>query len=200
MSCKAIPDPLAPEVLLSAYAQGVFPMADEVGRIHWYSPDPRAIIELDAFYAPRTLRQRYRQRRFHIRIDTAFRIVIQRCGQRHEGTWISPEMVEAYDRLFQLGFAHSVETWQAGELVGGLYGVALGAAFFGESMFHRVADASKLALVALVQRLRERGYTLLDVQFMTPHLARFGAVAIPRGEYLRRLAEAVKQPCQFVAP
>ncbi len=193
-----MPEPLAPEVLLSAYAQGLFPMADPAGQIRWYSPHPRVVIELDAFHVPRTLRQRTRQERFDIRVDTAFCTVMEQCAQRREGTWISSEMVRAYERLFDLGFAHSVESWQAEELVGGLYGVTLGSAFFGESMFHRTTDASKVALVALVDRLRDRGYTLLDVQFMTEHLARFGAAAIPRPQYLRRLAVAIRQPCRFV--
>jgi leucyl/phenylalanyl-tRNA--protein transferase len=188
---------LAPEMLLSAYAQGLFPMADARGRIHWYSADPRAIIEPEGFHVPRTLRQRYRQRRFDVRVNTAFRQVMEACRQRPEGTWISPGMVEAYERLFRLGFAHSVEAWQAEKLMGGLYGVTLGAAFFGESMFHRATDASKVAVVALVERMVDRGYELLDVQVMTAHLARFGAVNVPRDEYLHRLAAALSRPCRF---
>jgi leucyl/phenylalanyl-tRNA--protein transferase len=189
---------LAPHLLLEAYRLGIFPMADEDGRIRWFSPDPRAIIDLDRFHVPRTLRQVYRQRRFEVRVDTAFERVIRACADRPEPTWISPEIIHAYTRLHGLGHAHSVESWQMGHLVGGLYGVALGGAFFGESMFHHIADASKVALVALVERLTQRGFFLLDVQFHTPHLARFGAREIPRAEYLQRLQQAVLQPRRFV--
>jgi len=189
---------LAPHLLLEAYRLGIFPMADEDGEIRWFSPDPRAIIELDRFHVPRTLRQVYRQRRFEVCVDTAFERVIRACADRPEPTWISPEIIQAYTRLHRLGHAHSVESWQGGCLVGGLYGVALGGAFFGESMFHRVTDASKVALMALVERLTQRGFCLLDVQFHTPHLARFGTGEIPRAEYLRRLRQAVLKPCRFV--
>lgn len=188
---------LSPDILLSAYARGVFPMADKAGRIGWYSPDPRAILPLEAFHVPRTLRQRVRQRRFEIRIDTAFEHVIRRCAGRREGTWISQDIIEAYCRLNEMRFAHSVESWRDDQLVGGLYGVALGGAFFGESMFHSATDASKVALVHLVERMRNRGYRLLDVQFITPHLQRLGAIAIPRAEYLGRLVEALHCDCRF---
>ncbi|HUW81707.1 MAG TPA: leucyl/phenylalanyl-tRNA--protein transferase [Phycisphaerae bacterium] len=189
---------LAPHLLLEAYRLGIFPMADEDGQIRWFSPDPRAIIELDRFHVPRTLRQVYRQHRFDVRVDTAFERVIRACADRPEPTWISPEIIQAYTRLHRLGHAHSVESWQGGCLVGGLYGVALGGAFFGESMFHRVTDASKVGLVVLVERLTQRGFCLLDVQFHTPHLARFGVQEIPRAEYLRRLQRAVLKTCRFV--
>lgn len=189
--------PLTPEVLVAAYANGIFPM-DVDGEICWFSPDPRAVIPLEAFHASKTLMQRYRQGRFEIRVDAAFEAVMRACADRPEGTWISQEIVEAYVWLHELGAAHSVETWQAGELVGGLYGVALGGAFFGESMFSRTTDASKLALVALVERMRDRGYVLLDTQFMTEHLARFGAVEIPREDYLRRLEQALALDVCFV--
>jgi leucyl/phenylalanyl-tRNA---protein transferase len=182
--------PLTLEVLVSAYCQGIFPM-DVDGRILWFSPDPRAIIPLDEFHASRTLIQTIRQGRFEIRIDTAFTAVMRGCADRADGTWISQEIVEAYVRLHELGLAHAVEAWREGELAGGLYGVALGGAFFGESMFSRQRDASKVALAALVERMRTRGYTLLDIQFMTDHLARFGAVEIPRADYLRRLEGAL---------
>jgi len=188
---------LRPDILVWAYARGIFPMADEHGRIRWYSPDPRGIIELNRFHVPRTLRQRYRQRRFELAVNSAFREVIEACADRTEGTWISREMIEAYTRLHELGLAHSVETYRGGRLVGGLYGVAMGAAFFGESMFHRVPDASKVALVYLVERLREREFVLLDVQFVTEHLARFGAVEIARSEYLKRLRAALALPRRF---
>ncbi len=189
---------LAPHLLLEAYRLGIFPMADEDGQIRWFSPDPRAIIELDRFHVPRTLRQVYRQRRFDVRVDTAFGRVIQACADRPEPAWISPEIIQVYTHLHRLGHAHSVESWQGDCLAGGLYGVALGGAFFGESMFHRLTDASKVALVALVERLTQQGFCLLDVQFHTPHLARFGAREIPRAEYLQRLQQAVLQPCRFL--
>ena len=187
---------LTPELLVAAYSQGWFPM-DVEGEIGWFSPDPRATIPLEGFHASNTLRQTYRSGSFDIRIDTAFVEVARSCGERPEGTWISEEIIEAYTRLHQLGIAHSVESWQKGKLAGGLYGVAIGGTFFGESMFHRVRDASKVALVALVERLRDRGFILLDVQWMTEHLQQFGATEIPRDEYLRCLASAIKLPCRF---
>jgi len=189
--------PLTPDVLVTAYANGIFPMEVE-GSIAWFSPDPRTIIELDAFHVSRNVRQRYRNRHFDIRIDTCFADVIRACADRGEGTWISDEIIEAYVGLHELGLAHSVESWRDDRLAGGLYGVALGGAFFGESMFTRETDASKIALVALVERLKARGFTLLDVQFTTPHLRRFGAVEISRKEYLRRLTRALRQEVRFV--
>ena len=189
--------PLTPELLVAAYANGIFPM-DVDGQIQWFSPDPRTIIPLDAFRTPRNIRQRYRNRHFEIRIDTHFEEVIRACADRRDGTWISDEIVAAYTELHRLGLAHSVESWRQDELAGGLYGVALGGTFFGESMFYRQTDASKVALVALVERLKARGFVLLDVQFSTPHLERFGAVDIPRDEYLERLAEALKLAVTFI--
>jgi leucyl/phenylalanyl-tRNA--protein transferase len=184
--------------LLLAYANGWFPMADDDRRVRWYSPDPRGILPLDRFHVPRRLARTIRQRRFEIRVDTAFREVIEACARdREDGTWISREIVETYVALHERGFAHSVEAWQDGRLAGGLYGVALLGAFFGESMFHRVRDASKVALVALIERLRERGYRLLDVQWLTDHLEQFGAIEIPRAEYLRRLSDALQVECRF---
>ncbi len=195
---SAAPQALTPDLLVRAYCAGFFPMADSRrGRIRWYSPDPRAVIPLESFHVPRSLRRTIRRGLFDVRVNTAFRAVIRACAERPE-TWISDEIVRAYEALHALGLAHSVETWQGERLVGGLYGVALGGAFFGESMFSRVTDASKVALVALVERLRARGFTLLDTQFLTPHLARFGAVEIPRGEYLRRLAAALRLECRFI--
>ena len=188
---------LAPEVLLAAYSRGIFPMADEAGEIMWFCPDPRAIIELDGLRASKTLRQLYRQGRFRLTVNQEFAAVMAACADRPEGTWISQDFLEAYGRLHELGFAHSVEAWREGELAGGLYGVTVGAVFCGESMFHRQRDASKVALVYLVERMTERGFRLLDVQFMTDHMARMGAIEIPRDEYLRRLADAVEQPCKF---
>lgn len=181
---------LTPERLISAYVQGVFPM-DVEGTIEWFSPDPRTIIPLDRFHASKTLAQLCRSGTFEMRVNGAFDEVIRACADRDEGTWISPEIIVAYVRLHRLGLAHSVEAWRKGSLAGGLYGVAIGGAFFGESMFHRARDASKVALVALVERMKQRGFTLLDVQFQTAHLRRFGAVEISRRAYLRRLAAAV---------
>jgi len=188
--------PLTPRVLVAAYSQGIFPM-DVDGEICWFSPDPRTIIPLDGLHVSRRLRRTCRSGRFEVRINTAFREVMLGCADRAEGTWISDEILEAYCELHRLGLAHSVETWQEGELAGGLYGVALGGAFFGESMFHYRTDASKVALVATVERLNARGYVLFDVQYTTPHLARFGAIEIPRRQYLARLKRALAIPAQF---
>jgi leucyl/phenylalanyl-tRNA--protein transferase len=172
-------------------------MADHgSGRIAWYRPDPRAVMPLDAFHVPRSLRQTMRKGVFTVTVNRDFPGVIEACAEREE-TWISKEIVRAYTELHRFGLAHSVETWRHGRLAGGLYGVALGGAFFGESMFSRKTDASKVALVALVERLRERGFALLDTQFLTEHLARFGAVEIPRQEYERRLAAALALPIRF---
>ena len=188
-------------VLIAAYAQGIFPMSlgeDQGGEIGWFSPDPRGIIPLDAFSIPRRLARVIRQKRFEIRFDSAFEAVMRACAaDRDEGTWISEEIIESYVALHERGLAHSVEAWRDGKLVGGLYGVHLGAAFFGESMFHTETDASKVALAALVERLRERGFTLLDTQWITPHLAQFGAVEIPKAEYLSRLAAALGTRADF---
>mgnify|MGYP000029444073 CR=1 FL=1 len=187
---------LTPQRLLAAYSQGAFPM-DVGGAIRWFSPDPRGILPLDKFHVSKTLGQLWRQRRFDIRCDVRFRDVMLACSQRAEGTWISEDIVEAYCRLHELGHAHSVEAWCGDELAGGLYGVALGGAFFGESMFHRRRDASKIALVALVERLRRGGFTLLDVQYCTAHLKRFGVIEIPRRLYLQRLAAALRIRASF---
>ena len=188
---------LSPEILLAAYRRGIFPMADEDGEVLWFCPDPRAIIELDRFHASKTLRQSYRQGRFKLTVNRDFRAVITACADRPEGSWISADFVEAYGLLHDLGHAHSVEAWRGDELAGGLYGVAVGGVFCGESMFHQRRDASKMALLHLVERMVERGFRLLDVQFLTGHLARFGASEIPRQAYLRRLAEAIQLPCRF---
>lgn len=191
---------LTPHLLLNAYAQGVFPMADPDGSIYWYDPDPRAIIPLDDFHVSRRLARRIRQGEFEVRINTAFRAVIKACAapaRGRETTWINDDIIESYCELHQLGFAHSVESWQAGQLVGGLYGVSIRGLFAGESMFSRATDASKVALVQLVEHLRRRGLVLLDTQFTTEHLKKFGAVEIPRTEYLRRLEAALRTPVQF---
>ena len=189
--------PLTPDVLVAAYANGIFPM-DVDGTVQWFCPDPRAIIELDGFRVSANLARRYRSGRFEVRVNACFGEVIRACADREDGTWISPEIVEAYTELHELGVAHSVESWFEDELAGGLYGVALGGVFFGESMFHRQTDASKVAMVALVERMRDRGFTLLDVQFMTPHLERFGAIEIARAEYLDRLKAALLIETTFV--
>jgi len=192
-----------PETLVSAYASGWFPMAVEGGEIRWFSPDPRGIIPLDTFQIPRRLARTWRAGRFEIAIDRGFAEVMAACATitrdpEDPGTWITQEIVDSYVALHRLGLAHSVEAWRGGQLAGGLYGVALGGAFFGESMFHRETDASKIALIALVERLNARGFRLLDTQWSTPHLEQFGAIEIPRREYLRRLDRALRATCTFV--
>ena len=187
---------IEPDLLLNAYAQGIFPMGMPEGDIAWFSPDPRGVLPLESFHQPHGLARSLKKNRFEVRYDTAFEAVMRACAEREE-TWIDEEIVRSYVKLHQLGFAHSVETWRAGVLAGGLYGVALGGAFFGESMFHRETDASKIALCALVERLRERQFTLLDLQWVTPHLATFGAIEIPRRAYLKKLRAALVLPCEF---
>jgi leucyl/phenylalanyl-tRNA---protein transferase len=187
-----------PGLLIRAYREGVFPMALEDGDIGWFSPDPRGILPLATFHLSSRLSRVIRQGRFEVAIDHAFEGVMRACAQRPgEGTWISEEILDSYVALYRLGLAHSVEVRRDEELVGGLYGVHLGGAFFGESMFHTVTDASKVALAALVDRLTRAGFLLLDVQWVTPHLAQFGAIEIPRREYLRRLKAAVEKDCRF---
>lgn len=190
------------DLLLAAYASGWFPMADEGGRIAWYSPDPRAVIPLDSFHTPARLRRVVRQGTFRIEVDAAFPRVIRACAEAERdredaGTWISSEIIDSYCALHDAGYAHSVETWVGDRLVGGLYGVAVGGAFFGESMFHLAANASKVAVVALVDRLRVRGFTLLDTQWLTEHLRQFGTIEIPRAEYLRRLEQSLRRTPSF---
>lgn len=191
---------LNPESLLSAYAQGAFPMTDPDGVTRWYTADPRGVIPLEPekFRISRSLRQTIRRGHFETRINSDFGATIRQCSRRRpEGTWISPMLIAAYEQLHREGFAHSVETWRDDEMVGGLYGVSIGGAFFGESMFHRQTDASKVALVALVERLRERGFALLDAQARTEHLRQFGCQEISGREYLRRLRRALVLPCRF---
>lgn len=184
------------ELLLHAYRNAVFPMAMEDGEIAWFSPDPRAIIPLDTFHVPHGLRRIVKKGVFEIRVNTAFVEVMRGCAEREE-TWINDEIVASYVNLHRAGHAHSVEAWCDGRLAGGLYGVAIGGAFFGESMFHEVTDASKVALHALIVRLRARGFTLLDTQWTTPHLARFGTQEVPRVVYRQLLSEAIELDCQF---
>ena len=190
------------ELLLAAYASGWFPMADDEGVISWYSPDPRGIMPIQTFHVPSRLQRVIRKGAVQVEIDTAFEAVMRACAEAERepgdsGTWISEEIIESYCALHIQGLAHSVEVRQNGALVGGLYGVALGGAFFGESMFHRVTDASKVALVALIERLRSRGFLLLDTQWVTAHLQQFGAIEIPRPEYLRLLEESLKLDVSF---
>ena len=190
---------LDPETLLTAYSQGVFPMADRDGVIRWYTADPRGVMPLDArFHVPSSLAQVVRQGKFELRINYDFPAVMRACMQnRDEGSWISDDLIAAFTKLHDLGFAHSVEAWHDDQLAGGLYGVSLGAAFFGESMFHHVRDASKVALVHLVARLRDRKFELLDTQASTAHLRRFGCTDVPAHDYLRLLKRAITRQCRF---
>lgn len=189
---------LTTDWLLSAYRQGIFPwpIVDAGYEVlAWFSPDPRQVIELDGLHVSRRLRRRIRSGVFEVSRDRAFPDVIAACARPRRndpGTWITPSMVRAYVKLHAEGHAHSVETWRDGRLVGGVYGVAVGGVFSAESMFHRETDASKVALVALVEHLKGRGFALLDVQQDTPHSRRMGATAIPRAEFLRRLRRAVR--------
>ena len=165
-------------------------MAMEDGAIEWFSPDPRGVLPLDAFHVPHALKPILRKGRFEVRVNTSFQEVMRECARRPD-TWINDEIIRSYTRLHELGSAHSVETWQDNQLAGGLYGVSLGGVFFGESMFHNVTDASKVALCALVDRLRAKKFVLLDTQWLTPHLQRFGAVEITRREYMHALSRGV---------
>jgi leucyl/phenylalanyl-tRNA--protein transferase len=215
---------LSPDLLLRAYAEGVFPWFSEGDPVLWWSPDPRAVIELDGLHVSRRLARTIRSGKFRVTVDQRFDEVMRACGEnRPEGTWVTEEMIAGYSALHRLGHAHSLEVWAATpippgpldlgvqftswddvaagmsraalhgwELVGGIYGVAVGGLFAGESMFHRKTDASKVALVSLVERLKQRGYVLFDVQMTTEHTERMGAVNIPRDEYLRRLHAAVR--------
>jgi leucyl/phenylalanyl-tRNA---protein transferase len=184
-------EPLDPILVINAYAQGIFPMADQFGRIRWFAPDPRAILEHENLSVSRSLRAMLRKDVYEVRMDTDFELVMRRCSER-EDTWINESFISAYAQLHYTGFAHSVEAWKDGELVGGLYGVSLGGAFMGESMFSRATDASKVCLVALVEHLKARGFVLHDVQYWTPHLASLGVTEIPRKEYERRLRAALQ--------
>jgi leucyl/phenylalanyl-tRNA--protein transferase len=196
-----VPDPassLDPALVIRAYREGIFPMAVEDGQIGWFSPDPRGILPLETFHIPSRLARVVRGGTFEVTFNRAFEAVMRACADRPDtGTWINEEIFQCYVALHRLGLAHSVEVWQAGDLGGGLYGVHLGGAFFGESMFHRIRDASKVALVALVDRLQRRGFRLLDTQWVTPHLEQFGAVEIPRKDYLKRLKAALAVECSF---
>jgi leucyl/phenylalanyl-tRNA--protein transferase len=188
---------LTPEVLEACYRAGAFPMEDGYGRIGFYRSDPRSILELDALHVSKSLARVIRKGTHDVRVDHDFEGVIRACAGRRD-TWIGAEIIRAFTRFHKLGKAHSVEAYKDGELAGGLYGVALGGAFMGESMFSRMPDASKVCFVHLVRRLKERGFTLLDCQIQNDHLARLGAVEIPEREYLRRLAHALTLERTFV--
>jgi leucyl/phenylalanyl-tRNA--protein transferase len=194
----AVGGDLRPARLLDAYRRGIFPWFDEHTPILWWSPDPRAIFELDRFHVSRRLARTVRSGRFTVTFDRAFDAVIRGCARRPgQGVWITPDMIAAYTELHRLGWAHSVEVWRDGELGGGVYGVAVGGLFAGESMFTRVRDGSKVALVHLVERLKQRGFQLFDVQFLNDHTASLGAVEVPRRAYLRRLRLALQSPATF---
>lgn len=196
---------IPPDLLLKAYASGVFPMAESATdpEVFWVRPETRGIIPLDAFHISKSLRKTLRQHRFDIRIDTDFAGVIEGCAEirgERETTWINAPIREAYLRLHERGHCHSVEAWRDGRLAGGLYGVTLGRVFFGESMFSRETDASKACLVHLVERLRQRGFELLDTQFTTEHLKRFGAVDVQRAKYEKMLEDALEGKAAIFHP
>jgi leucyl/phenylalanyl-tRNA---protein transferase len=187
--------------LLLAYRSGIFPWT--VDPVTWWSPDPRAIFELDRFHVARSFARVLQKKTFQVTIDRAFRQVMAGCAAPAPGrreTWITPEFIDAYTRLHERGHAHSVECWQDKELAGGIYGVAIGGFFAGESMFHRASNASKVALYHLIQHLRARGFVLFDIQMLTPITRQLGGVTIPREDYLDRLAKAVQLPCTFLEP
>ena len=195
---------LTPDLLLRAYANGLFPMAEarDDPALYLFDPEVRGIIPLDGFHVPRRLARRVRSGLFDVRIDSAFAAVIEACAEPRPGrreTWINQKILGLYGALHERGAAHSVESWRDGKLVGGLYGVVLGGAFFGESMFSLETDASKVALVHLVEHLRARGFSLLDTQFLTPHLEIFGAIEIPRDDYRERLRLALDSEATFDA-
>ncbi len=191
-----IPESLDPILVINAYAQGIFPMADYYGKIRWYAPDPRAILEHENLYVSRSLRATLRKRIYKVSFDADFEAVMRYCAER-ENTWINESFISTYTQLHYAGFAHSVEAWKDGQLVGGLYGVSLGGAFMGESMFSRASDASKVCLIALVEHLKARGYVLHDVQYWTPHLASLGVTEIPRKHYEQRLRAALRLECSW---
>ena len=188
---------IPPDLLLEAYSGGMFPMAMENGEMGWFSPDPRGIIPIQEFHIPHGLKKTLKSHPFDLRIYTAFAATLRGCADR-ETTWISELIHRSYVKLHELGFAHSIEVWEKNKLVGGLYGLAMGGAFFGESMFSRVPNASKVALATLVARLAKQGFTLLDTQWVTDHLTQFGAHEIPRKIYLKRLQKALELPCTFL--
>lgn len=197
MGLVGIGGDLEPRRLLQAYRQGIFPWYDDEYPVCWWSPDPRAIFELDGFHVSRRLRRTIRSGKFTVTVNESFGDVIRACADRPEGTWIVPDMIVAYETLHDLGHAHSVEVWCQGQLAGGLYGVAVGGLFAGESMFRRQSDASKVALAFTVDRLRRRGFQLFDIQMLTDHTAGLGAIEVPRSAYLGRLRSALKVTPRF---
>ncbi len=190
---------IPPDLLLAAYREGVFPMAIAPGDIQWFSPKRRGILPLTDFHIPHGTRRALKDPKWELRINTEFDLVVSACAARKE-TWIDSVILRSYSRLHDLGYAHSVEIWRDGELAGGLYGVAIGGVFFGESMFHRVTNASKVALVRLVEILNAGGFKLLDTQWLTPHLAQFGGIEVTRTRYLQMLNEALEIPARFELP
>jgi leucyl/phenylalanyl-tRNA--protein transferase len=196
---KRLPEQLDATIVINAYAQGIFPMADEYGRIRWYAPDPRAILEHKNMHVSHSLAATLRKGIYQVRMDTAFEAVMRGCAEREE-TWINEEFIKTYTYLHCAGLAHSVEAWKDGRLVGGLYGIALQGAYMGESMFSRARDASKVCLVALVEHLQARGYVLHDTQFLTPHLQTLGVTELPRRVYEQRLHEALRLRCAWNEP
>jgi leucyl/phenylalanyl-tRNA--protein transferase len=191
---------LTADDLIYGYMNGIFPMADSDGTLYWYSPDPRAIIPIDTYRPARSLRPVLNRKQFDVRINTDFEGVVRACARPRtddEGTWISEEIIQAYTELHQSGFAYSVETYSENRLVGGLYGVSIGSAFFGESMFYNVPNASKVAFHYLIEILRNQGYELLDTQFINDNVRRFGAIEIPRSEYIPLLKSALSRRCVF---
>jgi leucyl/phenylalanyl-tRNA---protein transferase len=196
MPAKRTLQTLNPVMVINAYAQGIFPMAHTDGSIHWYAPDPRAVLEHENLHVSRSLRAALRKGIYEIRVDTSFEQVMRCCANRAQ-TWINEVFIATYTQLHVAGLAHSVETWKDGRLLGGLYGVSLGGAFMGESMFSLAPNASKVCLVALVERLKTKGYVLHDTQFWTPHLATLGVTEIPRRVYEHRLREALRLDCRW---
>lgn len=204
MSLSKNSDPVTPQILMRAYAAGLFPMAEDAGdeHLHWFDPERRGIFPLDGLIVAKSLAKTIRARKFEIRVDSDFDGVLAGCAASAPGrdkTWINQRIAALFRALFDMGRVHTVEAWRDGELVGGLYGMALGGAFFGESMFHRATDASKVCLTYLVARLRRGGFALLDTQFVTPHLESLGAIEISRRDYRHRLEAALILPADFSA-
>jgi leucyl/phenylalanyl-tRNA--protein transferase len=198
MDVRGVSFQLTPEMIEANYRRGLFPMAEPgSGIVTWHRPSRRAVIPLDGFHVSRSLARTLRRGGYEVTYDRAFGRVMQGCADRPQGTWISAEFLDVYGELHRRGEAHSVEVWMGERLVGGLYGVHLGAAFFAESKFHRERDMSKVALARLVERLRERGFALLEVQYLTPHLAQFGTVTVSNTIYRRLLAAALQRDCRF---
>lgn len=194
---------LTPDDLLYGYINGIFPMADADNTLYWYCPDPRAVIPLETYKPAKSLRPVLNNSVFEVKIDQAFEQVMRECATSRadgEGTWISEEIIQAYTELQKLGFAHSVEAYYEGELAGGLYGVSIGGAFFGESMFYKVSNASKVAFHSLIEILKNSGFELLDTQFINDNVRRFGAIEIPKSDYMNRLREAVSKKVRFPDP